>query len=184
MDEQISKIKRNLLISSSLLLLVSIASIEISEIDIPFVVTKITNTHAIQLLVFIFVTYTTACFIRTHKKFNPSITKRANQYIKDNKQILEAIKNDSQFMATRSRYPEVRHLIFKRNIAYQANNEGDLEERVIQIPYRTIFIPEILAYIKYAFNESSFIDYDLPLPWAILSIALPLANIYLAHLIN
>ncbi|HZX16194.1 MAG TPA: hypothetical protein VFF22_04910 [Pseudomonas sp.] len=182
MDEQISKIKRTLLISSSLLLLISIASIEISEIEIPFVVTKITNTYAIQFFIFIFVIYIAACFINAHKKSNPSIAKRANLYIKDNEKILEAIKKDPQFMETRSRYPEVRHHFFKRNIAYQINNEGDLEERVIQIPYRTVFIPEVLAYIKYASNESSFIDYDLPLLWAALSIALPLANVYLTYL--
>ena len=182
MDEQISKIKLTLLISSSFLLLFSISSIEISGIDIPLVVTEINNTYPIKLLAFIFVIYTAACFISAHKKSNPSIAKRANQYIKDNKKILEAINKDPQFMATRNRYPEVCHLIFKRNIVYQINNKGRLEERVIQIPYRTIFIPEILAYIKYAFNESSFIDYDLPLLWVALSIALPLVNIYIAYL--
>ncbi len=183
MSEELSKCRRNLLIACSVLIIFWLAGAEINAINAPGMAVTLNRPEILIYFLWLAMFYELIRFNHLYKSSNPSHTLATEKYIAKHEKILGYIKShDPQFMEVQKGYPSISRGVFKREIAYIANNEGHQERRLVEISLVAIFVLEISMYLKYVVSDLQFIEYDLPILWAALAIALPVSEAYIAYL--
>ena len=134
MSEELSKCRRNLLIACSVLIIFWLAGAEIKSINAPGMAVTLSRPEILIYFIWLAMFYELFRFNHLYKSSNPNHTLATEKYIAKHEKILSHIKaHDPQFMEVQKGFPSIKRSIFKRKIAYIANNEGTQETRFVNI---------------------------------------------------
>jgi hypothetical protein len=182
-SEELSKCRRNLLIACSVLIIFWLAGAEIKSINAPGMAVNLSRPEVITYFIWLAMLYELIRFKHLYMDAHTSHTLATDKYTIKHDKILKHIRaNDPHFMEVQKGYPLIKRSLFKRKIIYIASSEGYQVEKFVDISLFAILALEISIYLKYATTDIQFIEYDLPLLWAAIAIALPTSEAYIAYI--
>lgn len=163
---ELSVARRNLLVISSILLIIEVTGAKIESINAPGVSITVARPELIIYFLYAVLTYSLFRFWQLAKTSHQSHQEISIRHINRTPYITTIIaenKDDINNLYLSDSSPYVDRKIFKRTLFFSGDVNGhNFQKRSVELSYRKIFIHEVIADIKSISSTNDFIEYTFP----------------------